>query len=159
PSPFRRGDASIAGKPGVILAISKQPGADSRDLARAIDAEAARLAASLPNLRFDTEIFRQSRFIDRSIANIREALRDGSILVAIVLLAFLASLRATVVTLAALPLSILCTFVAFGLLGQSVNTMTLGGIAIATGELVDDAVVGVENIHRRLRAASVLAPI
>jgi CzcA family heavy metal efflux pump len=152
PSAFKRGDASVLGIPGVVLAITKQPGIDTRALTKSIDERLDRLQLGLPKgLLLDPDIFRQSQFIEASVNNVIHALRDGAILVVIVLILFLLNVRATIITLAALPLSILSTFIVFKLLGQSVNTMTLGGIAIGVGELVDDAVVGVENIHRRLK--------
>ncbi len=155
PSAFKRGDASVLGTPGVVLAITKQPGIDTRALTKAIDERLARIGPGLPKgLVLDADIFRQSQFIEASVTNVIHALRDGAILVVIVLILFLVNVRATLITLAALPLSILSTFIVFKLLGQSVNTMTLGGIAIGVGELVDDAVVGVENIHRRLKQAA-----
>ena len=151
PAAGKRGDASVMGKPGVILAIAKQPGADTRELTKRLDERLDQLRPSLPKgMVIDADLFRQSHFIESSVGNVREALRDGAILVVIVLALFLMNLRTTLITLTALPLSILSTFIAFKLMGESVNTMTLGGIAIATGELVDDAVVGVENIFRRL---------
>lgn len=152
PAAARRGDASVLAQPGVILAISKQPGADTRAVTDAIDKRLKELGPSLPKgLVVDPDLFRQAHFIEASVGNVIEALRDGTILVVIVLILFLLNWRVTVITLTAIPLSILTTFIVFKLLGESVNTMTLGGIAIAVGELVDDAVVGVENIHRRLR--------
>lgn len=152
PAPARRGDASVLARPGVILSISKQPGADTRALTDAIDRRLKELAPSLPKgLVVDADIFRQSHFIEAAVGNVIEALRDGTILVVIVLVLFLLNWRITIITLTALPLSILSAFIVFKVIGESVNTMTLGGIAIAVGELVDDAVVGVENIHRRLR--------
>ncbi len=152
PAPARRGDASVMARPGVILAISKQPGADTRAVTEQIDRRLRELTPSLPKgLEVDADLFRQAHFIESAVGNVIEALRDGTVLVVIVLILFLLNWRVTVITLTAIPLSILTTFIVFMLLGQSVNTMTLGGIAIAVGELVDDAVVGVENIHRRLR--------
>jgi Cu/Ag efflux pump CusA len=152
PSPYKRGEASIGGRPGAILAISKAPGADTQALTRAIDDRLAQLTPALPRgLTINADIFRQSHFIESSIHNVEEALILGAIFVVIILAAFLMNVRTTLISLAALPISILTTFIVFRLLGQSINTMTLGGIAIATGELVDDAVVGVENIFRRLR--------
>ncbi len=151
PAPGKRGDASVMGKPGVVLAIAKQPGADTRELTKRLDERLGQLRPSVPKgMVIDADLFRQSHFIEQSVGNVREALRDGAILVVIVLALFLMNVRTTLITLTALPLSILSAFIVFKLLGQSVNTMTLGGIAIATGELVDDAVVGVENIYRRL---------
>ncbi len=152
PTPGKRGSASVMARPGVVLAIAKQPGADTRTLTRALDERLAQIAPSLPKgMVIDADLFRQSHFIESSVGNVRDALWHGAILVVIVLVVFLMNARTTLITLTALPLSVLSTFIVFKLLGQSVNTMTLGGIAIATGELVDDAVVGVENIFRRLK--------
>lgn len=148
----KRGEGSMMARPAVIFAISKQPTADTRDVTRAIDERLAQLAPSLPSdLVIKADLFRQSHFIESAVGNVIEALRDGSILVVIIIALFLLNFRATVITLTAIPLSILMTFIVFRMLGQSVNTMTLGGIAVAVGELVDDAVVGVENVVRRLR--------
>ncbi len=148
----RRGDASMMGRPAVIMAIAKQPGADTIGLTRQIDQRLATLRPGLPaDLVIDAGLFRQSRFIESAVRNVVHALRDGSVLVVVVLALFLLNLRVTVITLTAIPLSLLATAIVFKMLGQSINTMTLGGIAVAMGELVDDAIVGVENVHRRLR--------
>lgn len=158
PAVARRGDASVLARPGVILAISKQPGSDTRAVTDAIDKRLKELGPSLPGgLVVDADLFRQAHFIGAAVGNVIEALRDGTILVVIVLILFLMNWRVAAITLTAIPLSILTTFIVFKLLGESVNTMTLGGIAIAVGELVDDAVVGVENIFRRLRENRVRA--
>lgn len=150
--PFKRGEGSMMALPAVIMAVSKQPTADTRELTARLDERIAQLRPGLPEgLVLDADIFRQSHFIEAAIGNVIEALRDGAILVVIVLILFLFSARTTVITLTAIPLSLLITFIIFSLLGQSINTMTLGGIAVAIGELVDDAIVGVENVHRRLR--------
>ena len=148
----KRGDAAVDGLPAVILTISKQPGADTRklttDVIRALD----ELKPSLPpDLRINTDVYQQKAFIDLSIHNVIEALRDGGILVVIVLLLFLLNFRTTFITLTAIPLSIVVTGLVFKWLDMSINTMTLGGLAVAVGELVDDAIVDVENIFRRLR--------
>jgi len=149
---YRRGSASIDGTPGVILVVFKQPGVNTLALTRAIDREVEAISTALPDgalLRSD--LFRQATFLQTGVDNVVEALRDGAILVIIVLLIFLANVRASLITLAALPLSIAATGLVFHLMGLTINTMTLGGMAIAVGELVDDAIVGVENVVRRLR--------
>ncbi|MBK8270641.1 MAG: efflux RND transporter permease subunit [Planctomycetes bacterium] len=151
-APIKRGDGSMNARPAVIMAIQKQPGADTRELTDRIDAAFEDLRPSMPNdVVINTDLFRQSHFIESAIENVLEALRDGSILVVIVLIFFLMNVRTTLITLTALPLSLLITALVFKMFGESINTMTLGGIAVAIGELVDDAVVDVENVFRRLR--------
>lgn len=148
----KRGDASISGNAGVILSIQKQPGAETVRLTRLIEAELKSIQASLPHgMKIHDDIFRQGNFIERAIDNVEKALLDGSIFVAIVLFLFLLNFRTTFITLTAIPLSFVITFIIFNLMGLTINTMTLGGLAIAIGELVDDAIVGVENVFRRLR--------
>ncbi|WP_136415966.1 efflux RND transporter permease subunit [Herbaspirillum sp. ST 5-3] len=149
---FKRGDAGMNGKPAVIVSVQKQPTADTVKLTREIERALKELKQSVPaGLSAPEVLFRQADFIEASIDNVTEALRDGAILVAIVLFAFLMNFRTTAISLIAIPLSLAVTAVAFHLLGQSINVMTLGGLAIAIGELVDDAVVDVENILRRLK--------
>ena len=154
---LKRGDAGFDGKPAVILSIQKQPGVDTLQLTQAVAAVfAQREGRLLPDDVQVSTVFRQADFIEASIANVRQALLHGAIIVALGLLLFLAGGRATLVSLAALPLSIAAAILTLGLFGLSVNTMTLGGLAIAVGELVDDAVVGVENVIRRLRENALL---
>ncbi len=149
---YKRGDAGMNGRPAVIVSVQKQPTGDTVKLTRAVEAALVELKQGLPaGLAQPVVLFRQANFIESSIGNVSEALRDGAILVAIVLFAFLLSLRTTLISLIAIPLSLAVAALAFKLLGQSINVMTLGGLAIAIGELVDDAVVDVENILRRLK--------
>jgi CzcA family heavy metal efflux pump len=148
----KRGDAAVNGRPAVILVVSKQPGADTRRLTDDVTRALADLQPSLPaDIQLDPGLYQQKTFIDLSIRNVVEALRDGGILVVVVLFLFLLNLRTTFITLTAIPLSIVITGLVFKWAGLSINTMTLGGLAVAIGELVDDAIVDVENIFRRLR--------
>ncbi|KQB56486.1 MULTISPECIES: efflux RND transporter permease subunit [Acidovorax] len=149
---MKRGDAGYSGVPAVIVSVQKQPAADTVKLTHAIEAALEDLKQGLPvGLAAPKVLFRQADFIEASIGNVTEALRDGAIMVAIVLFAFLLSARTTLISLVAIPLSLAVTAMVFRLLDQSINVMTLGGLAIAIGELVDDAVVDVENILRRLK--------
>ncbi|MDF1699787.1 MAG: efflux RND transporter permease subunit [Planctomycetota bacterium] len=152
PAAIRIGDAGIDASAGVAVVVSKQPGIDTLDLTKRIDAEIELLRASMPeDVEIVNTIYRQSDFIERAVENVVDAVRDGAILVLIVLLIFLMNLRTTFITLTAIPLSIAVTTIAFYLMGISINTMTLGGLAVAIGALVDDAIVDVENVFRRLR--------
>ncbi|UYL07439.1 efflux RND transporter permease subunit [Bdellovibrio sp. SKB1291214] len=154
----KRGDASVNGKASVIMTIQKQPGASTIDLTKDIDKALKELSIGLPKgVKIEPDLFKQSRFIENSIHNVKEALRDGVILVLIVLLLFLMNLRTTAITMTAIPLSFVLTAIVFKIFGLSVNTMTLGGLAVAIGELVDDAIVDVENVYRRLRENKLLA--
>ena len=149
---MKRGDAGYNGAPAVIVSVQKQPAADTVQITRAIESALQDLQQGLPvGLAAPEVLFRQADFIEASIGNVTEALRDGAIMVAIVLFAFLLSARTTMISLVAIPLSLAVTALVFRLLDQSINVMTLGGLAIAIGELVDDAVVDVENILRRLK--------
>ncbi|MCB1931398.1 MAG: efflux RND transporter permease subunit [Candidatus Accumulibacter sp.] len=160
---IKRGDGSFQGKPAVILSVQKQPAADSVRLTREVEKAIEELARSLPEgLEAPSFLFKQADFIEHSVNNVAEALRDGAILVAVILFLFLLNVRTTIISLMAIPVSLLATALVFRYFGLSINTMTLGGLAIAIGELVDDAVVGVENVLRRLklnRAASTPRPV
>lgn len=147
-----RGSGGIDAKPGVILRVIRQPDAQTLTVTDSIDSTFKSLAASLPEgVKLEPDLFRQSNFIRAGLGNVEGALRDGTILVILVLIIFLMNARTTAITLTAIPLSILVTAIVFKFSGLSVNVMTLGGIAVAVGELVDDAIVDVENIFRRLR--------
>ena len=148
----REKDGSFAGGPAVVLTINKQPNADTRELSDAIEKAIADLKLTLPeDIRVETGLYSQKSFIDRSIDNVLEALRDGGVLVVIILFLFLLNFRTTFITLTSIPVSLFMTVLVFSAFGLSVNTMTLGGLAVAIGELMDDAIVGVENVFRRLR--------
>ena len=148
----KRGDAGYGGAPAVVLSVQKQPGADTVKVTRAVESALQELARGRPaGIAEPKVLFRQADFIQAAVGNVAEALRDGAVMVALVLFAFLLSLRTTAISLVAIPLSLAVTALVFHLLGLSINVMTLGGLAIAVGELVDDAVVDVENILRRLR--------
>lgn len=147
----KRGDSSVNGLPAVVLTIQKQPAADTRQVTEEIHLALKELEPSLPDgVRLQTT-YEQREFIDHSVANVIEALRDGAILVVIILFLFLFNFRTTFITLTAIPLSMLITGLVFRWFGLSINVMTLGGLAVALGELVDDAIVDVENIYRRLK--------
>ncbi|MGQ0599402.1 efflux RND transporter permease subunit [Aquabacterium sp.] len=155
---FKRGDGGYNGVPAVVISVQKQPAADTVRLTRDIETALAELNAGRPaGLAEPKVLFRQADFIKASVGNVTEALRDGAIMVAIVLFAFLLSARTTMISLVAIPLSLAVTALVFKLMDQSINVMTLGGLAIAIGELVDDAVVDVENILRRLKQNRALA--
>jgi HME family heavy-metal exporter len=148
----KRGDAGFQGKPAVIVSIQKQPGADTVDLTDKIEAALAEIQKTLPQGVSATNLqFRQATFIETSVDNVKRVLLEAAAVVAIILILFLMNVRATVISLTAIPISILVTVLVFNAFGLTINTMTLGGLAIAIGELVDDAVVDVENILRRLK--------
>lgn len=151
PAP-KRGTGSHNGQPAVVLGIQKQPGANTLALTEELDRVLADTQRALPEgMKLSTRIFRQADFISVSIDNLLAALRDGAILVVVIVFAFLMSTRATLITLLAIPLSLVAAILAMKALGATINTMTLGGMAIALGALVDDAIIVVENIVRRLR--------
>lgn len=146
-----RGDGSINGVRGTVMSVTKAPGFDTLALTARIDEALAALRPSLPSGMEAVVLFKQADFIGHAIGNLREAIRDGAIMVAVVLLLFLLNVRTTFITLMAMPLSFAVTVLAFRWLGVSVNSMTLGGLAVAIGMVVDDAIVDVENVYRRLR--------
>jgi len=152
-----RGDAGISFEndksetPGVILSIDKAPGFDTLKLTAAIEEALEELRPSLPDGVEAEILFRQGDFIENAVGNLQEAIRDGAIMVTIILFLFLLNLRTTFITLTAIPLSFAITLITFKWFGASVNSMTLGGIAVAIGMVVDDAIVDVENVFRRLR--------
>jgi CzcA family heavy metal efflux pump len=146
-----RGDGSINGVRGTVMSVTKAPGFDTLALTARIEEALAALRPSLPSGMEAVVLFKQADFIGHAIGNLREAIRDGAIMVAVVLLLFLLNVRTTFITLMAMPLSFAMTVLAFRWLGVSVNSMTLGGLAVAIGMVVDDAIVDVENVYRRLR--------
>lgn len=149
---LKRGDGSFNGKPAVVATIQKQPNANTLDVTRGIEATLADLKATLPpDVAIDTKAFQQADFIKRAIGNVGRALVEGGLLVTLVLFLFLWNFRTTFISLTAIPLSLITAVVAMNAFGLSINTMTLGGLAIAVGELVDDAIVDVENVFRRLK--------
>ena len=149
---MRQADGSFAGGPAVVLTLNKQPSADTREVTQQIVDALKDLQSSLPDdVRIHPGLYQQKTFIDLAIQNVAEALRDGSLLVVVVLFVFLLNFRTTFITLTAIPLSVVITGLVFKWFELSINTMTLGGLAVAMGELVDDAIVDVENIFRRLR--------
>lgn len=151
PAPTR-GIGSHNGRPAVILGIQKQPGANTLELTDRLDATLAEIQSGLPKgMKIERHIFRQADFIRVSIDNLMQALIEGAVLVVAIVFAFLLSARATAISLVAIPLSLVAAVLAMKAMGATINTMTLGGMAIALGALVDDAIIVVENIVRRLR--------
>lgn len=149
---LKRGEGSHNAKPSVILGIQKQPGANTLQLTRALDGVLDDVQKTLPaGMKIDKHIFRQADFIERALTNLETALRDGAILVVIVVLVFLMNMRAAAITLLAIPLSLVSAVLTMNYFGFTLNSMSLGGLAIAIGELVDDAIIDVENVVRRLR--------
>ena len=149
---LKRGEAGFMGRPAVIVSVEKQPSIDTVKLSVQIEKAMTELNAAMPKgVKVDTVVFRQANFIETSIRNVEKVLLEAIAVVAVVLFLFLLNTRTTAISLTAIPVSMLVTAIVFYVLGLSINTMTLGGLAIAIGELVDDAVVDVENIFRRLR--------
>ena len=148
----KTGLASISAKEGVLMTVTKQPNTSTLDLTNMLDKTIEELKKELPkDVKVDTELYRQQRFIDSSINNIQRSLVEGAIFVALVLFVFLMNPRTTLISLVTIPMAILITFLVMKAMGLTMNTMSIGGIAIALGSLVDDAIVDVENVYKRLR--------
>ncbi len=151
-SAVKMGHASQNAEPAVILAISKQPNINTLNVTKKIESNLKDIQKALPpDVRMDTKIFRQADFIETAVSNVGRALLEGAVFVIIILFLFLNSFRTTVISVVAIPLSLLGTLVVLHLLGLNINTMTLGGMCIAIGSLVDDAIIDVENVYKRLR--------
>jgi CzcA family heavy metal efflux pump len=151
PAP-KYGEGAVDAKPGVVLAVQKQPGANTLELTRRIEMELTEMQRTLPKgMTVRSELFRQADFITVAIHNVLKALRDGALLVVVILFLFLWNFRTTAISILAIPLSLVVAIFAMKLLGITINTMTLGGMAIAIGALVDDAIIDVENVFRRLK--------
>lgn len=151
------GVASVKAEPAVIITVTKQPAEGTIDLTGRIETELADMVRTLPSdIVLSTDIFRQSDFIDNSISNLQRSLLEGAVFVIVILFFFLMNVRTTVISVVALPLSIIVTVLVLHFLGYTINTMSLGGIAIAIGSLVDDAIVDVENVYKRLRQNATL---
>ena len=148
----KMGYASGSAKPAIIVSISKQPNANTLDVTQRIEKNLLELKKTLPaDVKIDTKIFRQADFIETSVNNVQNALIEGGIFVVIILFLFLGSFRTTLISLLAIPLSLLGAILVLKYLGFTINTMSLGGMAIAVGALVDDAIIDVENVYKRLR--------
>ena len=153
------GTASEKGKPAVLLTVTKQPNTSTLELTAKLEAALKDLQKNLPSdVHVSTDIFRQSRFIESSIGNVKKSLIEGGLFVIVVLFLFLANVRTTVISLVTLPVSLLMSLLALHYMGLTINTMSLGGMAIAIGSLVDDAIVDVENVYRRLHENRALPP-
>jgi CzcA family heavy metal efflux pump len=151
-SALRMGSASQNGLPAVIVSVSKQPGVNTLRVTEGVERSLAAVRGSLPaDVRMDTGIFRQADFIEASVRNVGRSLVEGAVCVIVVLLLFLGSFRTTLISIAAIPLSLLGTVIVLRMMGMNINTMTLGGMCIAIGSLVDDAIIDVENVYKRLR--------
>lgn len=151
-SAFRVGDASVDTKPAILVAIQKHPDANTLELTKRLEGKLEEMKKTMPTgMTIDTNIFRQSNFIELALKNIQRVLLEGSILVAIILFLFLGNLRTTLISITAMPLSLIFAIFALRIFDISINTMTLGGMAIAIGVIVDDAIIDVENVFRRLK--------
>ena len=151
-SAVKMGYASLNAEDAVILSISKQPNINTLEVTKNIERSLKEIKKSLPDdVTMDTKIFRQADFIEASVSNVARALIEGAVLVIVILILFLGSFRTTIISVVAIPLSLLGSFIVMHLLGMNINTMTLGGMCIAIGSLVDDAIIDVENVYKRLR--------
>jgi CzcA family heavy metal efflux pump len=151
-SEIKIGDGSLRGEPAVILTVMKQPNTNTLELTETIDEAVADLSKTLPpDVKINTQIFRQADFINASVSNIQRTLIEGSIFVVVILFIFLMNWRATLISLLAIPISLITAILVLKWLGFTINTMSLGGMAIAIGDLVDDAIIDVENVYRRLK--------
>lgn len=151
------GDASKNGSPAVVMTVQKQPDTNTLELTKKIDTVIADLEKTLPkDIHVDTHVFRQADFINASIGNIKKTLLEGTIFVVIVLFLFLMNWRATVISLLAIPISLIVAILTLKWMGLTINTMSLGGMAIAIGDLVDDAIIDVENVYKRLKQNAIL---
>src|SRR5215208_6683797 len=149
---LKRGDGSFNMQPAVVATIQKQPNANTLEVTEQIETTLANLKASLPpDVTIDTKAFRQSDFINRAVGNVRTSIVEGGIMVTVVLFLFLWNFRTTFISLTAIPLSLITAILVMSYFGITINTMTLGGLAIAIGALVDDAIIDVENVFRRLK--------
>jgi CzcA family heavy metal efflux pump len=158
-SAIKIGDGSLKGNPAVIMTVMKQPGTNTLELTDKIDQALINLKKTLPgDLQINTQIFRQADFINASIGNIRKTLLEGSLFVVLILFLFLMNWRATAISLVAIPISLLTAILVLKWFGFTINTMSLGGMAIAIGDLVDDAIIDVENVFRRLKENAARPP-
>ena len=151
-----RGDSAINNIDGIVITVSKQPNTDTIAITKEIENALAEIQQKLPKDTYITILYKQDEFIKTAVKNVEDAIIDGAIMVVAILFIFLLSIRTTIITITAIPLSVAMAAIYFHLSGSSINTMTLGGLAVAIGMLVDDAIVDVENVHRRLRENSLL---
>ena len=153
----KMGTASVNGQPAVLLTVTKQPNTCTLEVTETLDKAVADLQQALPpDVKVNTHLYRQQDFIDSSISNIQKSLLEGGIFVVLVLFIFLMNARTTLISLVTIPLSLLVTIIVLQLMGLTLNTMSIGGMAIAIGSLVDDAIVDVENVYKRLRQNALL---
>jgi Cu/Ag efflux pump CusA len=149
---LKRGNGALDGEAAVLLTVSRQPTANTLELTNRVDATLDALQKTLPpDVRIERRVYRQAEFIDRAIENVVGAIREGGVLVTIILFLFLLNFRTTFISLTAIPFSLIVAILVLSWFGLNINTMTLGGLAIAIGALVDDAIIVVENVLRRLK--------